>query len=709
MNKILQQKISNSNNVTYIPTKNKLELAPTLNKTSQLNRHYPAATREWRTSTYTYLKNPISPVIDNSTYDILKIYFNSMPKDPRTSKMFRRMSILKVFVARPEIKHSVNKTDISVLIYNRQKLYFWNLFQKSFKLFKNISSKREVHNKLKKRVATASLNNLKEEKHRSIPLSQMAKSKTNTLYNKTNSWSTINSLACGVTLLLNQSRKFTSSSSNWTESSLGLKNKDRIPLNLITAKFAQNVKVIKTNFVVSKRFPLPLSKSTPGRYINSANKRVRIFLANPSSTKNTAISIINKEKRMHPFGNKSNMPFGNKKNRRISSWMQRKLRKRIQKGNKRILYNILRKKSANVLFYSLNNYFYNKSSLLLLKRIEKYTIRLFQNLLSLKVFMMNLYRRNSVSIHFTPAFGFAIWKKYMATKSPLYPSAFGEKGHVHNYMMNIPNNMKKLSSMVKIKNTDNKSQFGLVSNKVVLPSLDFGKWVGEKVKKVFLFKYYYTMMYFYDVKSNNKHLLPLKDITKKRYGKKIAFNIVNLKYLYLDSNILAEAITTKLKDRKKRVLRVLKRTLGLIKKPYYKIHFYNKKITQEQHLNLNFLLSDKKLNVQIDLVENDIIMNKYLLTKPFNYKSRLLLYRLKHKIVSGVRVEGSGRLTRRLTASRSLSKYKYMGSLQNIDSSRESLSTVMLRGYMKSNLQYMNINNHNRNGAFGVKVSVSCY
>jgi hypothetical protein len=63
----------------------------------------------------------------------------------------------------------------------------------------------------------------------------------------------------------------------------------------------------------------------------------------------------------------------------------------------------------------------------------------------------------------------------MATKSPLYPSAFGEKGHVHNYMMNIPNNMKKLSSMLKIKNTDNKSQFGLVSNKVVLPSLDFGK------------------------------------------------------------------------------------------------------------------------------------------------------------------------------------------------------------------------------------------
>ena len=47
-----------------------------------------------------------------------------MPKDPRISTLFKRTSMLRVFVARPEIKQSVNKTDISVLIYNRQKLYF---------------------------------------------------------------------------------------------------------------------------------------------------------------------------------------------------------------------------------------------------------------------------------------------------------------------------------------------------------------------------------------------------------------------------------------------------------------------------------------------------------------------------------------------------------------------------------------------------------
>lgn len=188
----------------------------------------------------------------------------------------------------------------------------------------------------------------------------------------------------------------------------------------------------------------------------------------------------------------------------------------------------------------------------------------------------------------------------------------------------------------------------------------------------------------------------------------MALNVVELKYIYLDSNILAQAVTTKLKDRKKRVLRVLKRVLGLIKKPYYKIHFYNKKKTLEQS-NVNFSLMDKNLNISNYSFTNNVISNKYLFKKPNNHIPRTLLYHLKHKTVSGVRLVGSGRLTRRLTASRSISKFKYMGSLQNLESSRQAISTVMLRGHMKSNLQYNNINSYNRNGAFGVKVSVSSY
>jgi hypothetical protein len=171
---------------------------------------------------------------------------------------------------------------------------------------------------------------------------------------------------------------------------------------------------------------------------------------------------------------------------------------------------------------------------------------------------------------------------------------------------------------------------------------------------------------------------------------------------------MATAITTKLKDRKKRVLRVLKRILGLIKKPYFKIHLYNKKKTLEK-INTNFILMDKNRTMSTYSLNKYNLYNKELFENPSHYKPRLFLYHLKHKTISGVRIQGSGRLTRRLTASRSISKYKYMGSLQNLESSRQGVSTIMLRGYMKSNLQYNNINSYNRNGAFGVKVSVSSY
>lgn len=69
----------------------------------------------------------------------------------------------------------------------------------------------------------------------------------------------------------------------------------------------------------------------------------------------------------------------------------------------------------------------------------------------------------------------------------------------------------------------------------------------------------------------------------------------------------------------------------------------------------------------------------------------------------GIRVEAKGRLTRRATASRSVFKMKLKGGLKNVDSSFRGLSTVMLRGYAKSNVQYSLLNSKNRNGAFGVK------
>jgi hypothetical protein len=90
-------------------------------------------------------------------------------------------------------------------------------------------------------------------------------------------------------------------------------------------------------------------------------------------------------------------------------------------------------------------------------------------------------------------------------------------------------------------------------------------------------------------------------------------------------------------------------------------------------------------------------------------KSMSVLNTIRYKWVSGVRLEAAGRLTRRYTAARSVFKFRYKGSLKNIDYSlktditKKNISTVMLRNYAKPNSQYTFTKSKRRIGAFGLK------
>jgi hypothetical protein len=86
---------------------------------------------------------------------------------------------------------------------------------------------------------------------------------------------------------------------------------------------------------------------------------------------------------------------------------------------------------------------------------------------------------------------------------------------------------------------------------------------------------------------------------------------------------------------------------------------------------------------------------------------KVVLEEIKYKRLAGVRLEASGRLTKRYTASRSVSKLRYKGNLVNVDSSYKGLSTVILKGNLRSNLQYSKLNSKTRIGSFGIKGSVS--
>jgi hypothetical protein len=150
-------------------------------------------------------------------------------------------------------------------------------------------------------------------------------------------------------------------------------------------------KYISTQFNVNKqvmvRRKTPINYGVYGTYIKGINKNTRIFLEDQIK------------------GNK-NDKINKTRNRDISHGMLRQLKKRVNKVKKNILLNILRNKSINLLFYSIQNYFYTKNSLLTLIKFEQHTSKLFLNLRSLIFYISNLYK-GLIFFKFTPTMIFS--------------------------------------------------------------------------------------------------------------------------------------------------------------------------------------------------------------------------------------------------------------------------------------------------------------
>jgi hypothetical protein len=252
-----------------------------------------------------------------------------------------------------------------------------------------------------------------------------------------------------------------------------------------------------------------------------------------------------------------------------------------------------------------------------------------------------------------------------------------------NNYYNIFNNFKNTSIL-----TDTISIFlKLNSNKYIFNNIK--KILYMNLKKVFMCKFYISIIYLNNYKFNNNNMIELKNKLFKIYKKKININIINLKYLYLENTIFLDGLMNKLNDRKKKALRVIRKGLSLAK--VVKLHplFFRLKKVEKNNSDIELNKINNKLNNLLFLLKK----NKYI----------NIISHLKNKHVSGLRIEAKGRLTKRLTASRAVYKLTYKGSLKNIYSSYNKLSTIMLRGLSKSNIEYVNTNSKNRNGSYGVK------
>lgn len=284
------------------------------------------------------------------------------------------------------------------------------------------------------------------------------------------------------------------------------------------------------------------------------------------------------------------------------------------------------------------------------------------------------------------------------------------------------------------------------------------KLLRKEVTSVF-FK---QLIRFNKLKFEDRYVSFLSNEISKIYNKKVEFNFVNLRYLYLSSSIFSSTLVAKIRNRKNRFLKVLKDSLQMFNLPpvnrqalYDEI--YNKKrlaqnLGMKDVLNSNYLskiallnkdngndigvvnsvkgdeltcdddnyhdalsfskknvdiLDESLLNVIPKKSSNSFISKEELYLKDHSDKLNNVISNLKHKSVKGIRIELAGRLTKRNTAARSLFKLRYKGNIKNTDSSDKGLSAVMLRGHAKSNLEFSKNKDKIRIGSYGFKGWVS--
>jgi len=209
----------------------------------------------------------------------------------------------------------------------------------------------------------------------------------------------------------------------------------------------------------------------------------------------------------------------------------------------------------------------------------------------------------------------------------------------------------------------------------------YKKFIKKSLRRLFIYTYYIRLIYVNKSRFNYTYLQYIKNKLQVLFNKNVEFNFINLKYFYLNSNILSESILLKIRKNRRRLMRHLSNLEKKVK-------------IRKKRVILGELIKKENLNTK-----------KYYNNNKLLYKN--IIKNLKYKHISGFRLEANGRLNKRYTASRSINKVKYKGNLLNIDSSYKGLSSVLLRNNLNSNLQYTKLNSKTRIGSFGLKGWVS--
>jgi hypothetical protein len=491
---------------------------------------------------------------------------------------------------------------------------------------------------------------------------------------------------------------------------------------IFTKKINNKHKIIPLNLTINTSGPVKHFPPSTREWFNS------VYAYNSNFIKTLSIADKNLSRLIKSY---FNFYFSNKvlKSKRIAMRFRRLLVKKIFVSKAEVKHT-----SSKVI---ITIYVYNEEKRFLNNKIKRLTSIVFpsNNILEYK----NLWKK-SRPLYFIEINNL-LWYEYYNT-----PLLKWISNNALNYLKKFSSEREKFSN-VKINKL---SKLNILNRKNLLEGLE--QWVDlccfsikqhvnytcldnfyfKFLRSTLLSKEYKTIKYYKTLLKLNKakfedfFILRLKPLVQDIYKKKVEFNIVNLKSLYYNSNIFTQAIALKLRNRDNRLIRVLRSALYLVKLPRVNIirERYHKTVIKQlwdnkvKNLKVDYLLNSLTLNTNKDLLDN-VLLNLFYNSSFINNglenipKSSIsvkdgsllnfFLSSLKHKNMSGVRLEAKGRLTRRFTASRAVFKIKWKGGIRNIDSSYRGLSTVLLRGHLKSNVQYSVISSKTRNGAFGIK------
>ena len=218
----------------------------------------------------------------------------------------------------------------------------------------------------------------------------------------------------------------------------------------------------------------------------------------------------------------------------------------------------------------------------------------------------------------------------------------------------------------------------------------YKKLVKKSLQRIKFYLYYKQLLYINQSIFKYTYLQILKNYIEIVYNKRVEFNLINLKYHYLNCEILSKSITLKITKNRRKLSKYLKKLIRKIKVQKLDKSLYHKP-------NLNKL---KRSTGTGDPIEN---LFKTKSRPGLKSLKRVVLHEIKYRRLSGVILKASGRLTKRNVASRSIAKLRGSGGLINTDSTYRGLSTVLLKGNLKSNIQYTKSKSKTRIGSFGIK------